>query len=94
MGRSSGASGLRRGPWRLLEFPWSRGRDREPSSLRWMAPYRLSKLDCRILRKFRGNTIPGTPAGTLAAKALKFTQSVPLRRVLTRPAYLLRALCP
>ena len=31
---------------RLLEFPLEQGdRDREPSSLRWMAPYRLSKLD-------------------------------------------------
>ena len=31
---------------RLLEFPLEQGdRDREPSSLRWIAPYRLSKLD-------------------------------------------------
>lgn len=37
-----------------------------------------------ILRKFRGNTIPGTPAGTLAAKALMISQSVPLRLGVTR----------
>ena len=54
--------GLRRGPWEAPGVPLEQGdRDREPSSLRWMAPYRLSKLDwigLLDLRKFRGNTIP------------------------------------
>ena len=37
-----------------------------------------------ILRKFRGNTIPGTPAGALAARALRIAKSVPLRLGVTR----------
>ena len=48
-----------------------------------------------ILRKFRGNTIPGTPAGALAARALRIAKSVPLRLGVTRvPRTCYGFLCP
>ena len=53
-----------------------------------MAPYRLSKLDWIGLSGFCGSSgvilYPELPLGTLAAKALMFAKSVPLRTVLTR----------
>ena len=49
--------GLRRGPWEAPGVPLGAGdRDREPSSLRWMAPYRLSKLDWIGLLRFCGSS--------------------------------------
>ena len=49
--------GLRRGPWEAPGVPLGAGdRDREPSSLRWMAPYRLSKLDWIGLLGFCGSS--------------------------------------
>ena len=81
--------GLRRGPWEAPGVPLGAGdRDREPSSLRWMAPYRLSKLDWIGLLRFCGSSgysiTPELPLGTLAAKALMFAKSVPLRLGVTR----------
>ena len=88
MGRSSGASGTSPRP---MGGSWSSpeqgDRDREPS-LRWMAPYRLSKLDWIGLLGFCGSSgvilYPELLAGTLAAKALMFAKSVPLRPGVTR----------
>ena len=81
--------GLRRGPWEAPGVPLGAGdRDREPSSLRWMAPYRLSKLDWIGLLGFCGSSgvilYPELPLATLAAKALMFAKSVPLRPGVTR----------
>ena len=63
-------------------------RDREPSIEGRRAPYRLSKLDWIGLSGFCGSSgvilYPELPLGTLAAKALMFAKSVPLRTVLTR----------
>ena len=53
-----------------------------------MAPYRLSKLDWIGLLGFCGSSgvilYPELPLGTLAAKALMFAKSVPLRPGVTR----------
>ena len=53
-----------------------------------MAPYRLSKLDWIGLSGFCGSSgvilYPELPLGTLAAKALMFAKSVPLRLGVTR----------
>ena len=49
--------GLRRGPWEAPGVPLGAGdRDSEPSSLRRMAPYRLSKLDWIGLLGFCGSS--------------------------------------
>ena len=61
----------------------------EPSSLRWMAPYRLSKLDWIGLLGFCGSSgvilYPELPLEyAFAAKALMFAKSVPLRPGVTR----------
>ena len=63
-----------------------------------MAPYRLSKLDWIGLLGFCGSSgviLYPELRRALAARALMFAKSVPLRlRGHTRPAYLLRLLCP